>query len=175
MKIENLQLATAAVALMAVLILLQGLALTLVFVKINKQLGRLDRRLELLFAKVKRTTRLSHKLAEQLKILPELASDLKGGLLLVSETALKAVRALDARATDGTRAARSLLKRTDGAVNLALNRFSQQTFRIHRLLVDPALRASTVVRSVLQTVSRLLLRREPSSPADYLPEDEAFV
>jgi hypothetical protein len=59
-------------------------------------------------------------------------------------------------------------------VDTVLSKFSQQTFRLHRLLIHPALRASEIVHAGIKVLKQTL-SREAKSPASYGPDKETFI
>lgn len=69
---------------------------------------------------------------------------------------------------------RNQLKQTGEITNTALNRFSEQTVRAHRALIDPSVRLSAIIRigvgALKQTMSS-----ENSSPDSYSSDNELFV
>jgi hypothetical protein len=61
-----------------------------------------------------------------------------------------------------------------GEMDTALGRFSQQTFRLHRMVLHPAMRASEIVHAGVKILKQTL-SKEAKSPASFGPDKETFI
>jgi len=174
MTIQNLQLVNILVLIMAGLIILETIILVVTTLSLSKQLQDLDQKLRV----------FSQRSAQGLAFARRVITAIEEGtpeLAQVEDTVEKQLSTL----VKTTKTANQALGRSldllrfetgeaQGKMDTALSKFSQQTFRLHRLLLHPAMRASEIVHAGVKILKQTL-SRETKSPASYGPDTETFI
>ena len=156
------------------ILLVQTALLVVTLVQMLKSLQQLDQKLAVFADKSlyrwKLVDQLLSTLENYLGRLPEIEKAVCTGLEGFTGSLEKGNKTLALRINS----IRNQLKRTGEITNTALNRFSEQTVRAHRALIDPSVRLSTIIRlgvgAFKQTVSS-----EDSSQDSNSSDNELFV
>jgi len=174
MTIQNLQLVNVLVLIMAGLIVVETIILVVTTLSLSKQIQDLDQNLHVLSQRSAQGLAYARRVITALEEgTPELAqveTTVEKQLSTIVETAKTADQALG-RSLDLLRFETGEAR---GQVDTALSRFSQQTFRLHRMLIHPAMRASEIVHAGVKVLKKTL-SREAKSPASYGPDKETFI
>lgn len=160
--------------LMGGILLVQTALSVVTLVLMLKSLQQLDHKLAVLAEKAldrwKLADQLLSTLENSLGRLPEMEKAVCTGLEGFTGLLEKGNKNLALRIDS----IRNQLKQTGEITNTALNRFSEQTVRAHRALIDPSVRLSAIIRigvgALKQTISS-----EDSSPDPYSSDNELFV
>jgi len=174
MTIQNLQLVNVLVLIMAGLIIMETIILVVTTLSLSKQIQDLDQNLRV----------FSKRSAQGLAFARRVITAIEEGtpeLAQVENTAEKQLSTL----VETTKTANQALGRSldllrletgkaQGEMDTALSKFSQQTFRLHRLLLHPAMRASEIVHAGVKILKQTL-SKEAKSPASYRPDKENFI
>jgi len=174
MPIENLQLVNILVFIMAGLIIVETIMLVVTTLTLSKQLQDLDQNLHVLSQRSAQGMAFARQVITAIEeSVPELAH--------VEDTVEKQLSALTANTETANQALGrnlDLLRFQAGEaraeMDATLGKFSQQTFRLHRLLLHPAMRASEIVHAGVKILKQTL-SREAKSPASYGPDKETFI
>ncbi len=174
MPIQNLQLVHVLVFIMAGLIIVETIILVITTLSLSKQIQDLDQNLRVL------SQRSTQGLAFARRVITAIEEGTPA-LAQVEDTVEKQLSTLvEATKTADQALGRSLdlLRFETGEardeVDNALGKFSQQTFRLHRLLLHPAMRASEIVHAGVKILKQTL-SKEAKSPASYGPDKENFI
>ncbi len=174
MAIQNLQLVNFLVLIMAGLIIVETIILVVTTLSLSKQLQDLDQNLRVLSQRSVQGLAFARRVITTIeKGIPELAQ-------VENTTEKQLSRLVETTKTANQALGRSLdlLRFQTGEarseMDVALSKFSQQTFRLHRLLLHPAMRASKIVHASIKILKQTL-SREAKSPASYVPDKETFI
>jgi hypothetical protein len=166
-------LAWFAVLLLALLMLLNSMVVFILFWSAGKHLQASQPTISSLMARVVSGTTALRQLLSHVEAVPAKLAALGGETppLLVSLADI--VRTVDKSVERFVDRSRSYLHDFDRTVDTALSNFSTQTFRVHRAVIHPAIRFSTLLRSINVVASRLFRDEEP--PASHSPDQEIFI
>ena len=174
MTIQNLQLVNVLVLIMAGLIIVETIILVVTTLTLSKQIQDLDQNLHVL------TQRSAQGLAFARRVItaieegtPQLAQVEDAAEKQLS-TLVETTKTADQALGRGLDLLRFETGEARGQVDTVLSKFSQQTFRLHRLLIHPAMRASEIVHAGVRALKQTL-SREAKSPASYGPDKETFI
>ena len=174
MTIQNLQLVNILVLIMAGLIIVETIILVVTTLSLSKQLQDLDQNLRVLSQRSAQGLAFARRVITAIEEgIPELAQvedTVEKHLSTLVETTNTADQALG-RSLDLLRFETGEAR---GEIDTTLSKFSQQTFRLHRLLLHPAMRASEIVHAGVKILKQTL-SREAKSPASYEPDKETFI
>ncbi len=174
MTIQNLQLVNILVLLMAGLIIVETIILVATTLSLSKQLQHLDQNLRVLTQRSAQglafAQRVIAAIEEGIPELSKVGDTVETQLSTLVETTETADQALG-RSLDLLRFETGEAR---GELDNALSKFSHQTFKLHRLLVHPAMRASEIVHAGVKILKQSL-SREAKSPASYGPDKETFI
>ncbi len=174
MTIQNLQLVNILVLIMAGLIIVETIILAVTTLKLSKQIQDLDQNLRVLSQRSARGLAFARRVITAIEEgTPELAqveTTVDKQLSTLVETTKTADQALG-RSLDLMRFQTGEAR---AEVDTALSRFSQQTFKLHRLLLHPAMQASEIVHAGIKVLKQTL-SRETKSPSSYGPDKETFI
>ena len=174
MTIQNLQLVNILVFIMAGLIIVETIILVVTTFTLSRLLQDLDQNMRVLSQRSAKGMAFARQVITAIEeSTPELAQ--------VGDTVEKQLSTLAANTETANQAlGRSLdllrfkTGEARGEMDVALGKFSQQTFRLHRLLLHPAMRASEIVHAGIKILKQTL-SREAKSPASYGPDRETFI
>ena len=166
-------LAWFAVLLMGLLMVLQSLVVFILFRSAGKQLRASQPALSSLLTRVESGTTALRQLLSHVEGVPAKLAEVGGETppLLASLTDI--VTGLDKSLASFVDRARSYLYEFDRAADTVLSNFSTQTFRVHRAVIHPAIRFSTLLQSITAVASRVF--RDDDSPASHSPDQEIFI
>ncbi len=166
-------LAWFAVSLMGLLMVLQSVVICLLFIGAGKQLRAGQSALSSFLARVESGTTALRQLLSHVEGVPAKLAEVGGETppLLASLTDI--VTGLDKSLARFVNRARSYLYEFDRAADTVLSNFSTQTFRVHRAVIHPAIRFSTLLQSMTAVASRVF--RDDDSPASHSPDQEIFI
>ena len=174
MTIQNLQLVNILVLIMVGLIIVETIILVVTTLSLSKQLQILDQNLRVLSQRSAQGLDFARRVITAIeKGTPELAQvedTVEKQLSTLVETTQTANQALG----HNLDLLRFKTAETRGEMDTTLGKFSQQTFRLHRLLLHPAMRASEIVHAGVKILKQTL-SREAKSPASYGPDKETFI
>ena len=157
-----------AVLLIAGLMIVQSLLLVLVTTQLARKLDSLDRRLSGLSDFADKGLKIPHRIldvAEEIVQKLPRAEDLTDQALTRLTDATEKVDQVVARKIERLHMqAREKCEHLDGV----LSRFSQETFKLHSIFLNPAMRLSALVQAGVVTLKRLLSRTDgqPGDPPD---------
>jgi len=162
-----------AVLLMGGLMLLQSIVVFILFTGAGKKLRASQRSLSSILTRIEAGTASLRQLLSHVEGVPAKLIEVEGQTpqLLVSLTDI--VRSLDKRVASFADRSRSYLYQFDSAADTVLSNFSTQTFRVHRAVIHPAIRFSTLLQSITGVASRVF--RDDESPASHPPDQEIFI
>ena len=174
MAIENLQLVNLLIFIMAGLIMVETIILVVTTFSLGRQLQNLDQNLKVLsrrssqgMAFAQRVISAIEEGTPEFSKVEDTVEEQLSTLMKTTETANQAMgRSLDLLRFE-TGEAR-------GEVDAVLGRFTQQTFRLHRLVLHPAMRASEIVHAGVKILKQTL-SKQAKSPAVYGPDKETFI
>jgi hypothetical protein len=174
MAIENLQLVHLLIFIMAGLIMVETIILVATTFSLGRQLQNLDQNLQVLsrrsaqgMAFAQRVISAIEEGTPEFSKVEDTVEEQLSSLMETTESANQAFgRSLDLLRLE-TGEAR-------GEMDAALNSFSQQTFRLHRLVLHPAMRASEIVHAGVKILKQTL-SRQARSPTAYGPDKETFI
>jgi hypothetical protein len=159
---------------MAGLIIVETIILVVTTLSLSKQLQILDQNLRVLSQRSAQGLDFARRVITAIeKGTPELAQvedTVEKQLSTLVETTQTANQALG----HNLDLLRFKAGETRGEMDTTLGKFSQQTFRLHRLLLHPAMRASEIVHAGVKILKQTL-SREAKSPASYGPDKETFI
>ncbi len=162
------------VLLMAGLVLIQAAMLIVTLFLTRQRLESLNQQLQTLSDTASRGLKLSHRVLDvvetALENLPTLEDVTKRNLETLTETTQKIDRSI-AQATDTLR---SEVAQASDVVDTTLSRFSRLTFRLHQILVDPAVRLSSLFQSGVAALRRRLSHQQ-RPPDSHSPDKEIFI
>lgn len=174
MAIDNLQLVTILVYIMAGLIIVETIILVATTLTLSKQLQNLDQNLRVLSNRSTQglafARRVISAIEESTPELSQVGDTVEKQLATLVKTTEAANRSLG-RSLDYLRYEAGEAR---NEMDDALSKFSNQTFRLHRLLLHPAMRASKIVHAGVKILKQSL-SREAKSPASYGPDRETFI
>ena len=174
MTVQNLQLVNILIFVMAGLIIVETIILVVTSFSLSRQLQHLDQNLRLLCNRSAQglafAQRVITSIEEGTPALAHVEDKVEKQLSTLVETTESANQALG-RSLDLLRFETGEAR---GHMDNALSQFSQQTFRLHRLLRHPAMRASEIVNAGLKILKQTL-SREAKSPASYGSDKETFI
>ncbi len=174
MSIQDPQLVNILVVVMAALIIGQTLLLVMISLRMAKQVRHLDESLRLLSRRSAQGVAFAQRvIAAVKKMTPEL-SEVENTVEKELTTFLKASQKADQAAGRTIDLLRFELGKADSGLDDLLNKFSQQTYAVHRATVHPSMRVSELIRASLKILKQTL-SREKKSPASYGPEKETFI
>ncbi len=174
MEIQDQQLVNILVLVMAALIIGQTLLLVLLSLRMAKQVQHLDEGLRLLSQRSAQGVAFAQRIIATVeKMTPEL-SEVENTVEKELTTFLKASQKADQAAGRAIDLLRFELGKADSGLDSLLNKFSQQTYAVHRATVHPSMRVSELIRASLKILKQTL-SREKKSPASYGPEKETFI
>ncbi len=161
-----------AVLLMGLLMVLQSVVVFVLFTRAGKQLRSSQPALSSFLARVQSGTTALRQLLSHVEGVPAKLVEVEGQTppLLVSLT--EVVRSIDQDLERFADRSRSFLYQFDRAADSVLSNFSTQTFRVHRAVIHPAIRISTLLRSFSAVGSRFF---HDESPASHSPDQEIFI
>ena len=162
-----------AVLLMALLMVLQSLIVFFLFWGVGKRLRISQPAISSFMARVESGTASLRQLLSHVEGVPAKLAEVSQETppLLASLTDI--VRSLDKSLGNFADRSRSYLHQFDNAADTALSNFSTQTFRVHRAVIHPAIRFSTLLQSVSAIASRVF--RDDEAPASHSPDQEIFI
>ncbi|HXK62687.1 MAG TPA: hypothetical protein PLP42_22605 [Acidobacteriota bacterium] len=169
----NVELAWYAVSLMALLMLLQALIVFILFTRAAKYLRTSQKRLYSLIAGIGAGTTALRQLLAHTERVPEKLAELEKRIPEVRAQATQLVNNFALRSEALVDRSRSYLYRIDEGADNVLSNYSTQIFRVHRAIVHPAIRLSTLLQSIQTIVSRVFPGGE--SPASHSPDQEIFI
>lgn len=162
------------VFLMGGILLVQTALLVVTLFKMLKSLQQLDHKLVLFAEKSlsgwKLTDHLLSTIENSLGRLPEIEKAVCAGLEDFTGLLEKGNKTLALRIDS----IRDQLERTGEFTDAALKKFSEQTVRVHRALIDPSVRLSTIIRIGVGALKRTV-SREDSSQDSYSSDKELLV
>ena len=174
MAIENLQLVNILILIMAGLIIVETIILAVTTLSLSRQLQNLDQNLKV----------LSQRSAQGLDFAKRVIAAIEEGTPEFSKVEATVEKQLSTLVETTETASHELGRSLDllrfqtgearGEVDAALSKFEQQTFRLHRLVLHPAMRASEIVHAGIKILKQTL-SREAKSPASYGPDKETFI
>ncbi len=166
-------LAWFAVSLMGLLMVLQSLVVFILLTSAGKQLRACQPALSSFIARIESGTTALRQLLSHVEGVPRKLAEVEGETppLLASLTDI--VRSLDKSLASFMDRSRSYLYEFDRAADTVLSNFSTQTFRVHRAVIHPAIRFSTLLQSITAVASRVF--RDDDSPASHSPDQEIFI
>lgn len=162
-----------AVLLMGLLMLLQSIVVFILFTKTGKQLRASQPRLSAFLAHIQSGTAALRQLLSHVEGVPAKLVEVEGQTPALLFTLTDLVKGLDRRVAAFADRSRFYLHQFDKAADSVLSNFSTQTFRVHRAVIHPAVRFSTLLRSFSSIASRLF--EENESPATYSSDQESFI
>ena len=174
MAIQNLQLVNLLIFIMAGLIIVETIILVVTTFSLSSQLQHLDQNLKVLAQRSAQGMAFAQRVIAAIEEgtpafskVESTVEDQLSTLMKNTETANQAFgRSLDLLRFE-TGEAR-------GEMDTALTKFSQQTFRLHRMVLHPAMRASEIVHAGIKILKQTLAK-EVKSPASYGPDKETFI
>ncbi len=174
MTIQNLPLVNILILIMAGLIIVETIILVVTTLSLSKQIQDLDQNLRVLSQRSAQGLAFARRVITAIEEgIPELArvedtvEKQLSSLVKTTKTADQALgRSLDLL--------RFKTGEARGEVDTTLSKFSQQTFRLHRLLLHPAMRISEIVHAGVKILKQTL-SREAKSPASHGPDKETFI
>lgn len=169
----NPGLAWFAVLLMALLMLLQSVVVFILFTKAGKQLRASQPALSSLLSRVESGTAALRQLLAHVEGVPTKLAEVESETPQLLASLKEVVRSLDRDVENVADRSRSYLYRFDSAADTVLSNFSTQTFRVHRAVIHPAIRFSTLLQSINAFASRVFRSDEP--PASHSPDQEIFI
>jgi len=174
MTIQNLQLVNILVLIMAGLIIVETIILVVTTLSLSKQIQDLDQNFRVLSRRSAEGMAFARRVITAIEEgTPELAK-VEGTVEQQLSTLMETTKTADQALGRSLDLLRFETGKAQGEVDATLNKFSQQTFRLHRLLLHPAMRASEIVHAGV-TILKQTLSREAKSPASYGPDKETFI
>jgi hypothetical protein len=169
----NEGLAWFAVLFMGVVILLHSIIVFVIFSQLGKRLKTFQPFLLAQVSRINSGTTVLRQLLAHLEGVPDRISSIEGRATTLLEPVNRAVAQVDRVAADALSAMRFRLSGIDRSADEVLSSFSNQTFRVHRAIVHPAIRLSSLLQSITTLTERIWGGR--SSPASYPPDEEIFI
>ncbi|RPI28834.1 MAG: hypothetical protein EHM61_03775 [Acidobacteria bacterium] len=166
-------LAWFAVMVMAFVMLLQSLVVFGILTKTAKQLRSSERGISSLLAGVEKGTASLRQLLSHAEGVPARLKEFESRAPLFLARMTQSVRTLDERAANFVERSRSYLYQFDSGADTILSNFSTQIFRVHRAVIHPAIRFSTLLQSVQAVAARVF--PDEDSPAAHSPDQEIFI
>ncbi len=174
MAIQNLQLVNLLIFIMAGLIIVETIILVVTSFTLSRQLQNLDQNLKVLSQRSAQgmafAQRVIAAIEEGTPEFSKVESTVENQLATLMETTETADQAFG-RSLDLLRFETGEAR---GEVDAALSKFTQQTFRLHRMVLHPAIRASEIVHAGIKILKQTL-SKEAKSPASYGPDKETFI
>jgi hypothetical protein len=173
-RTENLQLVNLLIFIMAGLIIVETIILLVTAFTLSRQLQNLDQNLKVLSQRSAQgmafAQRVIAAIAEGTPEFSQVEATVEEQLSTLMETTETANQAMG-RSLDLLRFETGEAR---GEMDTALGRFSQQTFRLHRMVLHPAMRASEIVHAGVKILKQTL-SKEAKSPASFGPDKETFI
>ncbi len=166
-------LAWFAVLLMGLLMLLQSLVVFSLFTGAGKQLRASLPALSSLMARVESGAAALRQLLSHVEGVPAKLVEVEEQTPELLSSLTDVVRSLDKNLASFADRSRSYLYQFDNAADTVLSNFSTQTFRVHRAVIHPAIRFSTLLQSMNAVALRVFQDDEP--PASHSPDQEIFI
>ena len=162
------------VLVMAGLVLIQAVMLIVTLFLTRQRLESLNQQLQIVSDTASRGLKLSHRVLDvvetALENLPTLEDVTDRKLEALAETTQK----MDRNIAQATETLRSEVAQASDVVDTTLNEFSRQTFRLHQVLVDPAMRLSSLFQSGVAALRRMLSHQQ-KPPDSHSPNKELFI
>ncbi len=166
-------LAWFAVLLMGFLMLLQSAVIFVLFTGVVRQVRARQPALSSIVARIESGTTALRQLLAHVEGVPAKLVKVREQAPQLMASLTDIVQSLDNTVSGFADRSRSCLYRFDGAADRVLSNFSTQTFRVHRAVIHPAIRFSTLFESVNAVASRVFRDQEP--PASHSPDQEIFI
>ncbi|RPJ85800.1 MAG: hypothetical protein EHM18_09465 [Acidobacteria bacterium] len=166
-------LAWFAVLVMGLLMLLQTVVIFTLFTTAGKQLRVIQPALSSFLSRVQAGTSSLRQLLSHAEGVPSKLAEVEGQTPELVASLTDVVKSLDQSVASFADRARSYLYQFDSAADTVLSNFSTQTFRVHRAVIHPAIRFSTLLKSINAVATRVFQDDEP--PASHAPDQEIFI
>lgn len=162
-----------AVLLMGLLMVLQSIVIFVLFTKAGKELRASQPGISSLLARVQSGTTALRQLLSHIEGVPAKLAEVEGQTPPLLVSLKEMVKSLDQDVANFADRSRSYLYQFDRAADTVLSNFSTQTFRVHRAIIHPAIRFSTLLQSITGVASRVF--QDDDSPASHSPDQEIFI
>lgn len=162
------------VLVMAGLVLIQAVMLIVTLLLSRQRLESLNQQLQTLSDTADRGLKLSHRVLDVVETALENLPTLEDVTQRNLETLTEATQKMDRSIAQTTDTLRSGVAQASDVVDATLSRFSLQTFHLHQVLVDPAMRLSSLFQSGVAALRRGLSHRQ-SPPDSHSSDKEIFI
>lgn len=163
MTFYNPSLVTSLVLAMAAIIIVQTALLLLAIFHLRKSLHQLDYLMIILSEKSATALDFAHRVVAVIEAstrkLPEIENTVKATVGSIVEATRKTNQAIAHR----VEFLRSQLDDVGREMDTIVSKFSQQTFKVHRAVLDPSMRLSAILRAGIAVLKQLLSREDGSS------------
>ncbi len=176
MEIEDPQLARILIITMGVFVLLQGLLGAVALLLFSHQIKRLDSGFQSLSQKMKDALVLTGQLLTGFQgWFPEMLPGVNKGLGRLFDDLTRVVHRGDQAADYTLVLLRSQMAIVSRHLDTVLTRFSQETFKAHRAIVEESHHLSALLRVGSSYLSRILVRGQPKAPSTHLSDSDIFI
>jgi hypothetical protein len=162
-----------AVLLMGLLMVLQSIVIFVLFTSAGKHLRASQPGISSLLTRVQSGTAALRQLLSHVEGVPAKLAQVEGETPPLLSSLRDVVKSVDQDVADFFDRSRSYLYQFDRAADTVLSNFSTQTFRVHRAVIHPAIRFSTLLQSITGVASRVFREEEP--PATHSSDQEIFI
>ena len=162
------------VLVMAGFVLIQAVMLIVTLLLTQQRLESLNQQLQTLSDTADRGLKLSHRVLDVVETALENLPTLEDVTKRKLETLTEATQKMDRSIAQTAATVRSEVAQASDVVDTTLSRFSLQTFRLHQVLVDPAVRLSSLFQSGVAVLRRVLSHQQ-RPPDSHSPDKEIFI
>lgn len=174
MTIENPQLVTFLVFAIAGLILFQT-ALVFAFIWIFRTvIQRLDAKVDILATKSRDVVRFASQSVEAVEKTSSRLADVRIFLEGKFQEATQIGQKADRTTASQLNHLRFQLEKVNRNTDVLLSKFTVQTFKVHRAILDPSMRLSAILRAGAAAI-RHAFSRGDGSPASHVPDRPDFI
>jgi hypothetical protein len=169
----NQELAWFAVLFMGAVILLHSVIVFVIFSQLGKRLKAFQPFLLVQVTRINSGTTVLRQLLAHLDGVQNKISSIENRTPALLGPVNRAITQADQSAAGAVTGMRTYLLKIDQSADNLLRRFSNETFRVHRAIVHPAVRLSSLLQSVVGVIERF--RGGRKSPASYSSDQEIFI
>lgn len=172
MTFENPDFAFRLIVVLALLVVLQAVFFTIFWLLLNKLLRKVDKKLTLPLQKAGEAAEEAQSLAGKLAPLVQKVTNFESEVTSVLNLTRKFASQGDQALVQGLTSARSQAERASNRIDSVLGKFTEQTFKVHRTILHPAIELSAIIRGARTVLSRLFSRDKTAPP---LQDKEIFI
>lgn len=172
MTFENPDFALTLIVTLALLVLLQAVFFAVFWLLLDKFLQKVDKKLTLPLQKAGEAAEEAQSLAGKLAPLVQKVTNFESEVTSVLNLARKFASQGDQALVQGLTTARSQVERASTQIDKVLGKFTEQTFKVHRAILHPAIELSAIIRGAGTVLARLF-SRDKTKPA--LQDKEIFI